>query len=223
LLLATALLSILLGLAYGGLRSSIRAADRGQVLLEESSRLRMTHQFIHRQITQALPLGFAQAEDGSFTIFQGSADFVRFVSPMPGYLGFGGPQVQEISLISGGGGEGDMLVLTHALVQGFEEARLNDRAPVLLVDGIARAEFLFQGKENGELTGWMSSWEEETTLPEAVSLAIEFEDESRVTWPLLTAAVRIDNMAVRLSGVRSSGSYSSRVQDMIKRQAGDQQ
>ena len=84
LLLATALLSILLGLAYSGLRSSIRAADRGQDILQQSSRLRMAHQFVHRQLNQMLPLGFAQSEtDDSFTVFQGSQSSIRFVAPMP--------------------------------------------------------------------------------------------------------------------------------------------
>ena len=215
LLLATALLSILLGLAYSGLRSSIRATDRAQVLLDESARLRMAHQFVHRQITQALPLGFEQDSDGAFTVFQGAGDFIRFVSPMPGYLGFGGPQVQELTFIPSDSGRGESLVLSHALLQNFEEARLYDRDPILLVDGIRDAEFLFQGKEDGELTGWMPMWEEETTLPKAISLRIEFEDEQQVNWPMLTAKVRIDNMSVRLAGARQS-SYSTRVQDMIK-------
>jgi prepilin-type N-terminal cleavage/methylation domain-containing protein len=41
LLLAISLMSMLLALAYGGLRASTRATERGQVILEESGRIRM--------------------------------------------------------------------------------------------------------------------------------------------------------------------------------------
>jgi general secretion pathway protein J len=217
LLLATALLSILLGLAYSGLRSSIRAADRGQVILEESNRLRMSHQFVHRQLNQMLPLGFAQSEaDNSFTVFQGSRQFARYVSPMPGYLGFGGPQVQELALVPSETSDGKALVLNHALLQGFEETDLYQSEPILLIDGISDAEFLFQGVEDGELTGWIADWEEESTVPKAVSLSIEFEEGSYVIWPLLTAIVRIDNMAVRLSGAQKSA-YSANMDRLLNR------
>jgi general secretion pathway protein J len=215
LLLATALLSILLGLIYGGLRSSIRATDRGQIILEESSRLRMAHQFVHKQLSQMMPLGFAQSEtDDSFTVFQGSSDSIRFVAPMPGYLGFGGPQVQELSLVSNRSGNGLALVLNHAVLQDFEESKLYEREEIFLLGGIEEGEFLFQGKEEGELTGWMPGWEFESELPRAVSLSISFENESHVIWPLLSAFVRIDSMSVRLAGGRKAA-YSAGIQKLI--------
>ena len=52
LLLAITLMSMLLALAYGGLRASARATDRGQVILEESGRIRMAHQFVRKQLNQ---------------------------------------------------------------------------------------------------------------------------------------------------------------------------
>jgi general secretion pathway protein J len=225
LLLATALLSILLGLIYGGLRSSIRATDRGQIILEESSRLRMAHQFVHKQLSQMMPLGFAQSEtddsgfaqsetDDSFTVFQGSSDSIRFVAPMPGYLGFGGPQVQELSLVSNRSGNGLALVLNHAVLQDFEESKLYEREEIFLLGGIEEGEFLFQGKEEGELTGWMPDWEFESELPRAVSLSISFENESHVIWPLLSAFVRIDSMSVRLAGGRKAA-YSAGIQKLV--------
>ena len=61
LLLALTLMSMLLALAYGGLRAATRAADRGQTILEHSSRIRMAHQFVHKQLNQMLPLAQAAA------------------------------------------------------------------------------------------------------------------------------------------------------------------
>ena len=179
LLLALTLMSMLLALAYGGLRASTRAADKGQTVLEDSGRIRMAHQFIRKQINQMIPLVFEESEDQQDrSVFQGDRRKIRFVGPMPGYLGFGGPQVQELAIVPGD--EGDKLVFSHALLQGFEEQNLYERDPIVLLEHIEGAEFGFLGLD-------------EFGLPECVSLSIEFTEEVYIQWPLLTAAVRIDS------------------------------
>jgi general secretion pathway protein J len=219
LLLAITLLSMLMALAYGGLHAATQATDRGQEILEERGRLRMAHQFVRKQLNQAIPLAFAQS-DGRVTgqkdpeVFLGSASSVRFVGPMPGYLGFGGPQVQQLNIIQGDNGL--ELVLQHALVQGFEESKLQERDPILLIDRINFAEFQFLGRdERGDLTPWTSEWLQTDQLPAAVALQIEFEEGAYAEWPLLVAAVRIDPSAV---DVRKGGkSYQSVIKNMIER------
>jgi len=221
LLLALTLMSMLLALAYGGLRASTRATDRGQTILEDSSRIRMAHQFVRKQLNQASPLVFAVSEDGEErTVFVGEVDRIRFVAPMPGYLGFGGPQVQELAIVPGQ--DHLELVLNHALLQGFEEPRLYDRDPILLLEDIESARFSFLGRdENGELAGWTSSWQDVNVLPESIALEIEFIDDVYIQWPLLTASVRIDPAALAdlVEGVEggSNRDYQSVIQDMIKR------
>jgi general secretion pathway protein J len=219
LLLAITLLSILLALAYGGLHAATQATDRGQTILEESGRLRMAHQFVHKQLNQAIPLAFNQqegktTEEDAAEIFLGTSSSIRFVGPMPGYLGFGGPQVQQLSIVAGE--DGLELVLEHALVQGFEESLLTTRAPIGLIDHIATAEFGFLGRdEAGELLPWTSVWEETDTLPVAISLDIQFEEGSYTHWPLLVAAVKIDGSVVE--GVDGSASYESAIKQLIDR------
>jgi general secretion pathway protein J len=217
-LLAMTLMSMLMALAYGGLRASTRATDRGQVILEESGRIRMAHQFVRKQLNQMIPLVFMESEDQEQrSIFEGSSDRIRYVAPMPGYLGFGGPQVQELTFLRGE--EGLVLVISHALLQGFDEAKLYERAPIVLLDRIDQAEFQFLGlDEEGELSAWSNVWEDPEKLPLAVSLDIEFNEEVYVRWPLLTASVRVDAQALReLAGEQGIGpSYSTSVQKMIQ-------
>lgn len=192
LLLALTLMSMLLALAYGGLRASTRATDKGQTILEDSGRIRMAHQFVRKQINQMIPLVYEESEDQTVrTVFEGSRDRIRYVAPMPGYLGFGGPQVQELAIVRGD--DGDQLVFSHALLQGFEEQHLYERDPIVLVSQIEDAEFSFLGlDEYGELTPWLPDWLETEYLPEAVSLLVEFDEDIYIQWPLLTAAVRIN-------------------------------
>jgi general secretion pathway protein J len=217
-LLAMTLMSMLMALAYGGLRASTRSTERGQVILEESSRIRMAHQFVRTQLNQMIPLVFMESEDQEQrSIFEGSSDRIRYVAPMPGYLGFGGPQVQELTFLRGE--EGLVLVISHALLQGFDEAKLYERAPIVLLDRIDQAEFQFLGlDEEGELSAWSNVWEDPEKLPLAVSLDIEFIEEVYVRWPLLTASVRVDAQALReLAGEQGIGpSYSTSVQKMIQ-------
>ena len=83
LLLALTLMSMLLALAYGGLRASTRATDRGQAILEESGRIRMAQQFVRRQISQMMPLVFEESEDQTIrSVFQGESFLIRYVAPV---------------------------------------------------------------------------------------------------------------------------------------------
>jgi len=221
LLLALTLMAMLMALAYGGLHAATQATDRGQTVLEDSSRIRMAHQFVHRQLNQMLPLAFDQSEDGAERyVFIGEPHRIEFVAPMPGYLGFGGPHVQELAIVPGS--DGLQLVLSNALLQGFEEADLDQRPPIPLLGGIESAEFSFLGLDDeGLLTPWMSNWEDTTILPEAVSLDIEFKDDVYIPWPLLTAKVRIDGEALLelAPGAFGEQDYNSAIRGMINRRA----
>jgi general secretion pathway protein J len=180
----------------------------------------MAHQFVRKQLNQASPLVFAVSEDGEErTVFLGEPDRIRFVAPMPGYLGFGGPQVQDLAIVRGR--DSLELVLSHALLQGFEEARLYDLPPIPLLGDIKSATFSFLGRdENGDLAGWTSTWADPSVLPESIGLEIEFVDDVYIQWPLLTAAIRIDPAALTglVTGAEGGNrNYSSAIQDMINR------
>lgn len=217
LLLAMTLMSMLLALAYGGLRAATRAADKGQAILADSGRIRMAHQFVRKQLNQMAPLVFAESEDRQErSVFEGTAKKIRYVAPMPGYLGFGGPQVQELAIVSGE--EGEELVLSHALLQGFEEQNLYLRDPIVLLKKIEFAEFSFLGRdETGELSGWTNQWEQVGLLPDAVSLEIEFTEDVYIHWPQLTASVRVDPSALDDLSTDQVGQqdYSSSIRNLI--------
>lgn len=224
LLLAMTLMSMLLALAYGGLRASTQATEKGQDILDDSNRIRMAHQFVRRQLTQLLPLAFDEDEaQDARSVFRGDRNSIRFVAQMPGYLGYGGPQVQELEFVQGE--EGLELVLSHALLQGFEEEFLYERDPVLLLDKVHSAEFSYLGvDENGEITTWTSSWDDETTLPTAVALEVEFTEKVYIDWPMLSTSVRIDGSALGGSG-RGQGSdksYSTAIRDMMNKRRNQQ-
>lgn len=218
LLLAITLMSILLGLTYTGLRAATRSSERGEILLAAGGELRASHQFIRRQLNQMLPLPFALegGNDEIRVVFEGDAAHIQYVAPMPGYLGTGGPQVQLIELANGD--DGDVIIqFSHALLQGFEQSLLFERDPVILLEGVESAGFEFLGRdEEGELTGWSSSWEEMDKLPAAVRLDVVFTEDLNLHWPDLLASVKVDEQSI-IGGAGQAGSetYKRAIQDLI--------
>ena len=222
LLLAITLMSILLGLTYSGLRAATRSSERGEQLLAAGAELRVSHQFIRRQLNQMLPLPFAVTDDTEEIriVFEGDASHIQYVAPMPGYLGSGGPQVQLIEIVNGDNGA-VMLQFSHSLLLGFSEDRLYERDPVVLLEDVKSAGFEFLGKdEEGELIDWATTWDQFDILPVAVRLNIELNEGLNLMWPDLVAGVRVDEQAVK-GGMRAP-SYEKSIRDMSKnRSEGD--
>lgn len=221
LLLSITLMSLLLGLAYGGMRAATRASDGGQAMLEQSSQLRITHQFIRRQLNLMLPLAFEmddEDDDRGRIVFLGDSDGIWFVGPMPGYLGNGGPQVQMMEVTRGK--EGLQLQLRHALLQDFRPEYLDERDPVVLLEGLTDARFEFlEADEDGEVLGWVTAWENTEATPLAVRLDLAFAEEDKVEWPLLIASVRLDALAI---GGPQAEDYGQAIQDLIQRRGNRQ-
>ncbi|MGB7453957.1 MAG: prepilin-type N-terminal cleavage/methylation domain-containing protein [Lysobacterales bacterium] len=219
LLLAITLMSILLGLTYSGLRAATRSSQRGELMLAAGGELRASHQFIRRQLNQMLPLSFAETDDVQplRIVFEGDAQHIKFVAPMPGYLGTGGPQVQLVEVVNG---DNDELVIqfSHALLQGFTEDRLHERDPVILLERVNSAGFEFLGRdEEGELTGWTTYWDQQDVLPVAVRLDLEFSEGLNLRWPDLAAGVRVDAQALQgVVGNMGQPGYEQSIKDLIK-------
>lgn len=220
LLLAMTLMSMLLALAYGGLRASSRATEKGQAILDDSNRIRMAHQFVRKQLTQLLPLAFEEdQEQQTRSVFRGDNGRIRYVAQMPGYLGFGGPQVQELEFVRGESGM--ELVLSHTLLQGFDEEFLYQREPILLLDKVQSASFSFLGRdEGGETLSWSPGWQDENVLPAAVGLEIEFTEDVYIEWPMLITSVRIDQGAISSTAGPANDpnkSYSAKMRELMSK------
>ena len=216
LLLAVTLMGLLLALAYGGLRAASRASQSGQEVLADSSRLRVTHQFIRKQVNLMLPLSFVgqSGEIGELVRFEGDADRITYVGPMPGYLARGGPQVQQLAFVDGP--DGLELQFSHAPLIGFEPEALLDREPVVLLTELQDGgfEFLLEDQE-AESLEWISVWEEPALMPRAVRLDVQFAETASVHWPPMVASVRLDPSAV-VPGSGSGDTYAERIQEMIR-------
>lgn len=201
-MVSMALLGILMAMAYGGLRAGIRAAASGEAAIERTNQIRVAQQFLRGQLSRALPLVIVDDPDAEGeedvteqVVFEGEKDFMRFVAPMPGYLGFGGPHIQVLAVRNGDNGK--ELIFAHDLLNVFEreDPLENDRRePIVLLDGIQDAEFLYRTfDEDGEVGEWDSEWEDAGSSPLMVKIDLEMTQESKLIWPDLEVPLVIES------------------------------
>ena len=161
------------------------------------------------------PLPFNILEDNNTrVVFEGNSSRIQFVAPMPGYLGMGGPQVQILELVNGL--EGMELIFNHHLLQTYDPNIGIEREPLVLVEGITDASFVFQAlDDDGELLDWSGNWDKPDILPVAVRLDLAFAPDQQSIWPLLVTGAKIDITATTLTG--GAQTYSEAIQMLIER------
>jgi len=214
-LLAISLVAMIMALAWGGFRASIRATNSGEVLIEQTNQLRISHQFVRRQLSlvKSMIIEEGEAVDDLQIRFIGDRDFVRFVAPMPGYLSYGGPYVQELRIEPNG--DGLALVYYYAMLNGYEPGEIESSEGIVLLDRVAEGGFRYLGMDPEDQSPfWDDFWEDTEALPLAVSLEMDLDRGNGLTWPNLVAPVMIDSASGRTSRSRSSPTFR-RAADML--------
>lgn len=195
LLLAMALTMVLMGLVYGTVRMSIRATESGEAMIDRTNRVRITQEFLRRQLNRAMPLIIETgAQDGKTKSFEGKADELRWVGPMPGYLGSGGPYIQSLKLERGQ--DGYELVYRFEMLNGYnpEQRRsADDIDAVVLLEGIRRGRFQYRSLDANNLaTPWTTNWKDPATIPVAIQVDLTMTPESRLDFPRMEIPVMVD-------------------------------
>lgn len=196
-LLALTLLALLMAGAFSSIHASTRAVDSGEKLIDRTNKLRVAQEFLRRELSQAQALVIEQdPTTGETVLFEGDGETLRFVAPMPGYLGRGGPYVQQLSFEQQ---DGDLrLLFRHAMHNGYDadEAPLEDPelVPVVLLEHIASARFEYRALDDtGKLDDWKDEWDKRGRMPLLVRISIEFEKEANQVWPEMVVPLMIDS------------------------------
>ena len=184
-LVALALLSAGLALAFAVLRSAGAIGARGEALAERSETLRTAEGFLRQRLASALPISYSQdAESGQPLRFSGDARHMSFVADLPDYLGRGGPYLHRIDFT-----DDHRLVVSFALVQAgqvFEER--TPRSPEALAAGLRALRFRYRGPDaEGRLGPWQEEWTIRDRLP--LMVAMQAQDAQGRDWPELVVAL----------------------------------
>ncbi|MGB6028114.1 MAG: prepilin-type N-terminal cleavage/methylation domain-containing protein [Rhodanobacter sp.] len=189
-LAALVLLALLLLGVYSGIASASRSVRSGTAAIERMDQLRAAQQFLRRELAQSLAAPISRTDRGEPVYFQGDAHEMRYVAPLPGYLGKLGPQLQQLQLVDDGAG-GLRLELRLALLppDGGPPQALGE--PQVLFDHIRAGGFHYLGTDaDGSALPWAGEWTADRSLPQVVR--IELQPQGRTSWPRLDIPLRIE-------------------------------
>lgn len=198
-LAALALLSLLLLGVYAGIRSATHTVESGELKIEQLDEVRSSQQFLRRELMQAMAQAIAHDDNGNNIFFVGSSDEMRFVAPLPGYLGRMGPQLIDVKLVSTDK-DGKQLVASLAELppDGSPLHPLGD--PQVLVGGVADGAFSYRGlNAQGQPMDWQDDWKLTGNMPSIVEIKLTLAN--RREWPLLSAPLRVNAAATQGPGL----------------------
>lgn len=184
------LLALLLIGVYSGLRTATHSVRSGTAAVQRLDEIRSAQQFLQRELAQSMAQPIRNNEQGEAIYFEGSAREMRYIAPLPGYLGKLGPQLQRLQLVDQGHGESS-LVLSLALLppDGQPPKALGD--PQVLLDHIRGGGFTYRGVDTqGRPVPWSGQWLDGRLLPLLVRVQLQLQGNDG--WPLLQVPLRVN-------------------------------
>jgi general secretion pathway protein J len=187
------LLALLLVGVYSGLRTATHSVRSGTAAVARIDQVRSAQQFLQRELAQAMAQPISHNERGENVYFEGNEHELRYVAPLPGYLGKLGPQLQSLKLVDDGRGDSS-LVLSLALLppDGQPPKPLGD--PQVLLDHIHGGSFSYRGVDvEGHDVPWSAIWPDGRLLP--LLVRVELQPAGNYDWPLLEVPLRVNPAA----------------------------
>ena len=189
-LAALVLLALLLVGVYSGIATASRSVRSGTAAIERMDQMRSAQQFLRRELAQSVTEPIGRTDRGEPIYFQGSAREMRYVAPLPGYLGKLGPQLQQLQLVDDGHG-GQRLELRLALLPPDGQPARPLGEPQVLFDHIKQGSFSYRGvNSQGEVVPWSPAWADGRLLP--LLVRIEVQPQGRGNWPRLDVPLRVN-------------------------------
>lgn len=191
---ALVLLTLLLLGVYGGVRTASQSVRSGQAAIERLDQVRSAQMFLRRELAQAMAMAMAKTDKGENIYFTGDAHQMRFVAPLPGYLGKLGPQLQEVKLVPNEKGGGSRLVVSFAILppDGSDPKPLGD--PEVLLDNVREGSFNYRSPDTDDQPGtWGTDWSDGRAMPILVQVNLQLD--GNYGWPALEVPLRVDPSA----------------------------
>jgi general secretion pathway protein J len=204
---ALALLALLLLGVYSGVRSATHTVQAGSLKIEQLDEVRSAQEFLRRELAQAMAQPMSLDPSGTGVYFTGGADTMRFVAPLPGYLGRMGPQLIELRLVNGE--HGKQLVASLAVLPPNGGALKPLGEPQVLVDGVIDGSFSYRGiTQQGQPMDWQDNWNSPGTMPNLVTIKLALGGDR--PWPMVSVPLRANAAALQgpgtlLRGLRGGG------------------
>lgn len=205
-LAALLLLAFLLLGVYSGIRTVSHTVRSGSAAVERLDQVRSTQQLLRRELAQAMTQPIKRNDNGESIYFVGKPREMRYVAPLPGYLGKLGPQLQTLQLVDNGK-TGMRLEMRLAVLppDGSPSRPLGE--PQVLLDHVHAGSFSYRGSDDqGRVGDWQTDWPDGRRMPALVRIDVQLD--GLTPWPRLQVPLRVDSSALQplsglLQGVRS--------------------
>lgn len=189
------LLAMIMAMIFSGIDSGRRMVTKGEAKITAINEIRVIQNIIRHQVSRAMPIAIDMSDEGEMIKFIGEPRRIVYVSQMPGYLGSGGPHIQELQLVD----ERDGMVLQyrHGLVSNYDEedefSPFEESEPMVLLENISEGAFEFiELDDEREPTDWLAEMEKGVDLPLMVRLDLTMNENAKQSWPILQMALRMD-------------------------------
>ena len=189
------LLAMIMAMIFSGIDSGRRMVEKGEAKITAINEIRVIQNIVRHQVSRAMPIAVDMTDEGEMIKFIGEPRRIVYVSQMPGYLGSGGPHIQELELVN----ERDGMVLQyrHGLVSNYDDedeySPFEESEPMVLLENISDGAFEFiELDEEREPTDWLAEMESGVDLPLMVRLSLTMNDNAKQAWPTLQMALRMD-------------------------------
>ncbi|HRX69566.1 MAG: prepilin-type N-terminal cleavage/methylation domain-containing protein [Candidatus Competibacteraceae bacterium] len=186
LVVAITLMGLVLVVLYSGLRLGLNGWESGERRAEATNRLRLTQEFLRRQLMQSITVRQITEERKSVVVFTGQPDKIEFVAPMLTQLGQGGLYRVRVEA-----SDHRLWIRWRPYLSdnsGADRGSDVDKETVLL-EGVTGIEWAYFGTERNydpEPPRWRSEWTSSEQRPQLVRLNLSLTGES---WPDLVVAL----------------------------------
>jgi general secretion pathway protein J len=190
LLIALTLLGLLTTLIFGGLRLATQAWSRVDDRAGDAADLRAVADVLRHALGAAYPV-YATADPTDPTIaFDGEADSVFLVAPLPPAIGAGIPA--ELRFAVAGNGRSRALVMGWRLdLPAADGGGPLPEQRIELLRHVRAIRFAYFGPDaTGGAPIWQWEWAGRDRLPDLVRIRIERDETSLPDWPAFTAEPR---------------------------------
>lgn len=189
------LLAMIMAMIFSGIDSGRRMVAKGEAKITAINEIRIIQNIIRHQVSRAMPIAIDVTDNGEMIKFIGEPKRIMYVSQMPGYLGSGGPHIQELELVDAR--DGMVLQYRHGLVSNYDDedeySPFEESEPMVLLENIAKGSFEFiELDEEREPTEWLSEMEKGIDMPLMVRLNLTMNEGAMQSWPTLQIALRMD-------------------------------